>query len=848
MSVRIHDFEILREQIQARLVDYLTQKSVQFLDNGQRRFRCITGTHEDAHPSANIIPRSRGIMWKCHACGASGDIFDAAHFLDKKPVGPDEAFYTETVPFLCETLGIEFSTEPMTEEDAFRFKARRAYQMAACLVSEGDINELFTKELEFRGWDHNHIRDIGVGQVTDYGLFKTVLLKHFSEEFLQQIGLVGLGPERLFGSERMTFTLFDHKRRPVGFAARNLRYKEEGNDDQKYYNTTNTLLFQKGNYLYGIDGAAEDKDNIIYVFEGQADVVSYRTKLNRKNCVGLCGSAFTDGHIDLLREVGINRICICMDGDNAGRQATAKIVASLSCNPGLAVSVMTLPSGTDEKDLDAFLRKHGSKGWDEARTLAKTAFAWRLANRQPDEPVDKFIQEQVNTIINEADPIKSWRLIEELAHETNVPVQVIQDKVDFQRDHDRALLEQKRKVLADQLARAVQQNPDEGMLAIAKYQSALETVERTHKADFFDPAIQQNLVLAQRERQLHNNPGSYIKLGWKIFDQKTQGLPSEDIILFVGGKSNVGKTSLFANWAVNILQNNQDVIVVCMTIDDSHAKFVPRMVSYLSGLPTTPWIVKPNAAYRELGNKIPKELLPFNRETNQKFKNREEIIEHGNKAYATIEAFMKNGQLRVIDSPMTGGRLSVADKALQRLRRAYPTAKIVLFLDNFHNLEDFSENGSGQGREKWAALAQQMRNIATRDRILIFSTIEYIKMQDGTKPSNNNLAESRRMEYISDGVIHLVNHSHEFRNRPRACVVNWVDTHDVETRVTDGVAYPAPKVKPVVEMMFGKSKINSFKGSIFTKFNPDLSTFIEATEAEQDQFLARDLDQPWKQD
>ena len=68
MSVRVAEFDQLREQLQAKLLDYLRIKGVQVVSNGDTKFRCINPAHADAHPSAHIVPRTDGKYWCCFSC------------------------------------------------------------------------------------------------------------------------------------------------------------------------------------------------------------------------------------------------------------------------------------------------------------------------------------------------------------------------------------------------------------------------------------------------------------------------------------------------------------------------------------------------------------------------------------------------------------------------------------------------------------------------------------------------------------------------------------------------------------------------------------------------------------
>jgi DNA primase catalytic core len=850
MPFRISDFDAVREELQKKLKDYLQSRGVALKGNGTLRFSCINPEHDDSNPSANIVPNTDEREWVCHGCGAKGDIFDAAHCLEGLPVGSDETFYSHTVLELARRFDVAVKTDEMSEEEATRFRAFRAYQIAARHVVESEPSNAFKGALAARGWDREEyaesIKKLGLGQIPNYAKFQEDLASHdFSPEFLEKIGLRGDVMKWMSGPDRMVFCLYDHKKRPIAFTARNLKYeqeKENNKESKKYKNSGASCLFAKGHYLYGIDGAAEDTSKMVFVFEGQADVVSYRLRLGRHNCVAVGGTAFGEHHVALMRDLGLNKICLCLDGDDVGRKKTAEIVAAFGGNPGLSVDVITLPAMADAKDVDAFLRKYGRDGWDETVEQRKTAFAWRLCHRTADEPVDKFVSEQIGTIINEPSPIKSWQMIEELARETDYPIEVIRSQVDYQKDVSRSEMEQQKKALAEQAAKKLQANPMEGNLIIAQYSQRLETLDKEHGLDWFTPTAQVNLLSGLDEKQLKNDPGSYLKTGWPIFDGKMGGIPTEDILVFVGGKANTGKTSLFANLATRFIQHNDDVICVVVTIDDSHAKFVPRMVSRLAKLPG-PWISRPHTMYREYGDAIPADKLPY------PFKSKADVIKARQKAVDELRGYMAAGSLRIVDLNMTGARWAVVDQCSQKLRREYPNHKIVIFLDNFHNLEDFS-GMANDIREKFSELAGMLRNTATRDRALIFSTVEYTKIPRRVKPNNNNMAESRAMEYRADAIFHLVNDLDEFQGMEEQCKVKWLDKNEVPEAVVDDngeeqLIYPS---RPVVEMICGKNKINDFKGSIYFKFHPAICSYEEVKQKDQRYYAGVDGQQPWRRD
>lgn len=834
---KINEFDSVREQIQDKLLDYFAEMGVETKSNGGIYFRCIHPDHPDKSPSANIIPNSHNREWKCHGCGAHGDIFTAAHYLEQKPIGSDPDFYQDTVLYLANRYDIPIDLGEMTEEEKLQFNARRAIQFASRYMMDQEPSELFYTALSEREWDPDRVRRMGIGQIPNYSEYKKAMLENeFDETFLENIDLLGNNAMWMFRPDRMVFTQFDYRGRPVGFVARNLQYekeKEEGKETTKYRNTRSTGLYEKKRFLYNLDGAYEHPDRLVFVFEGQADVVSYRLRTGQSNCVALGGTAFTDDHVELLKELGIHNIALCLDGDDTGRKKTSEIVEHTGGNPGLSVNVITMPN---DEDVDSFLRKYGKESWDEAKEQMISAFAWNFKNRDPEQPVEEFIRSQVQNIINEQEPIKRLGMIRELARAVDMHEEDVRNQVEFQSNKKDSERHARLRGLVNKTAEKLKDSPDDAEMIVARFQVQKESLDREYGTDVISEDFQLKMLQDLREHELDHSEDAYLKVGWPIFDEKTQGLPAEDTIFFVGGKANVGKTSLFANLAVSILQENEDAICICYTIDDSYAKFAPRMVAKLSGLPTH-WVKRPYGMYKNLGNNVPPNLLPTG------FRSREEVVRAGTEANKTLQDWVRAGRLKLIDAPLSGATWGYADRVVRQVRKDNPTSKIVLFLDNFHNLRDFP---GGDFREKFSELADLIRNTTSRDRIMVFSTVEYTKLPDRVKPSNNNLAESRKMEYVADGIIHLVNHMHEFRNQLGDCKVFWPDANELETIIEeDGSTIQRGTRKPVVEMMFGKSKISSFKGSIYLEFDPERCTFKEGSDRDQIEWSQADGLQPW---
>lgn len=819
---KIADFDTIRTEIQSHLGDYLSEMVPGFSDHS---FRCISPLHEDNNPSANIVPQSEGTHWKCHGCGASGDIFTAAHLLESKPLNGSD-FIHENLMHLAEKYSIEVPLAEMSEHEIWTMKARRAFQLVATALLEQEPSPLFHNEISRRGWSEADCRAAGIWQVSD------------TQAFFQKLEDLGLGQDMLedlglndpwqFGPERMLFSLHDESGALVGFTARNLRFEAEREagvaNAKKFKNTTNTRLFTKRTHLYNLHVAKEYRDRVVYLVEGHPDVAAARFLGHTPNIVAIGGNSFTEDHVLALRSAGIRKICITMDGDASGQAKVPEIIETLSRNPGLDVTVLTLPPASDEKDVDAFIRKWGEQAWHEAKRTAVTAFAWMLKQRTT--PIDDdFVRAQIDLIANEEDHIRSYRMLKELAQAANYPEAVLERQLQTQRDAKHAEYESRLVSIGHDLGRTLLSNPSAIQGAIASAEQRLSGLQREFKNASFDPERQARRIQLLEERQREMTFDDGLRTGWPLFDRFTFGIPPEDTLIFIGGKANAGKTSLVANMAARILDRHDDTIVLVYTIDDNIEKFVPRMVGAIAGIPVQ-WVRKPTTTdpcylpYEKPGVRMSLETMLAKRKH----------------AYEKLDNWATDGRLIMWDAADSPATWEFVDSQLRTIRERFPKQRIVLFLDNFHNLQDAPEMDP---TPRAGYISGKIIQSIAKHRITAISTVEYTKLNDRVKPTNRNLADSRRMEYAADMIVHLVNHAHEFRTAPNKLLVKWLDP--LGWNASD--IYP--EERPVIEMMVGKSKISSFKGSIFYRFHQDNCSFEECSEEEQARFHEDGNKQPW---
>jgi DNA primase len=154
---------------------------------------------------------------------------------------------------------------------------------------------------------------------------------------------------------RIMFPIKDLDGNVVGFSGR--KFLPNTENESKYINTNETVVFKKGEILYNYSDCITDikLNKNVYLFEGFMDVIA-AVKSNIKNSVASMGTALTSNQINALKRI-TNNVTLCFDSDGPGVQATIKAIHLLT-NAEINVNVVVIPDG---KDADEYLFNNGSE-------------------------------------------------------------------------------------------------------------------------------------------------------------------------------------------------------------------------------------------------------------------------------------------------------------------------------------------------------------------------------------------------------------------------------------------------------------------------------------------------------
>ena len=158
--------------------------------------------------------------------------------------------------------------------------------------------------------------------------------------------------------DRVMFPIRNLKGQVIGFGGRII---DKG--EPKYLNSPETILFKKGQTLYGLFEARKfiREKSFVLVCEGYMDVVAL-AQMGFPNAVATLGTACSDSHIQLLLR-HTDRVVFSFDGDAAGLKAAKR--AFEASIPYLAddkeIRFLFLPK---EHDPDSFIRAFGQEKFE----------------------------------------------------------------------------------------------------------------------------------------------------------------------------------------------------------------------------------------------------------------------------------------------------------------------------------------------------------------------------------------------------------------------------------------------------------------------------------------------------
>lgn len=391
------------------------------LEKKGKNFFGVCPFHDDTNPSMSVSSDKQ--IYKCFSCGASGNVFN--FIMDYEHVS-----FKEALSILAKKAGITLNNISINTKENKYDKYYKMYDISLKLYQNNLNSNLGTSAKEYlhnRGINDELIKTfkIGLSTTSKDSLTKILNSKDYTNREIEQYGL-GNGTNDLY-INRIMFPLFDVANNIIGFSGR--IYNNSSNS--KYINTKETPIFKKGELLYNYYNAKESVRLLkkVILVEGFMDVIRLYS-IGITNTVALMGTSLTKEQINLLKRLSLN-ICLCLDGDSAGRKAMSVNGALLEEN-NFNVSVIELP---DNLDPDEYILKNSKDSYLSLLNNAipysdyKINYLKEGKNLLSIEEQTMYINSVIDEISKEKDSIKQELLLNKLSKEFNLDIQILKNKL-----------------------------------------------------------------------------------------------------------------------------------------------------------------------------------------------------------------------------------------------------------------------------------------------------------------------------------------------------------------------------------------------------------------------------------
>ncbi len=400
------------------------------LTKAGRNYRASCPFHAEKNPSFFVSPERQ--MWHCFSCNKGGSIFDFVMEIE----GVE---FSDALRTLAQRAGVELKKiDPKlkTEKSRLYEICNLASRFYVKQLEASQMGKKMKKYLASRGLKEETIKNWQIGYAPGgwRALFNFLKEHGYPESEIIKSGLAVAVDSREKQPydrfrDRIVFPISDINGSIVGFTARENPNSPDSRMG-KYINTPNTLIYDKGRILYGLDKAKLDirKNGQCVIVEGQMDVImSHQAGI--KNVLASSGTALTEFQLRIIKRYTDN-LAMAFDMDLAG-QTAAKRGFDLAVGLGFNTKIISL---ADNKDpADCILANLSL--WQEAikKTEKIVEFYLKQALKQYDaksvegkKEISKMVLPLVKKIPNK---VEQAHWLQEMASRLNVSENVLLDEM-----------------------------------------------------------------------------------------------------------------------------------------------------------------------------------------------------------------------------------------------------------------------------------------------------------------------------------------------------------------------------------------------------------------------------------
>lgn len=322
--------------------------------------------HSERTGSFAVTPGKN--LFHCFSCNRGGD--GIAFIMEK-----ENLTFMEAVTFIAKNNGIpiEYSDEERSEEELLEAKHKESL-----LVTLDHLHRFFVENLRvamtnesraareyaYGRWPEEFCSIAGIGYAPKDGntFMEYCRTKGLNEESLFELGMFKRnedGSVYAMFRQRIMIPVRNRWGRIIAYTARYI-----GNSDKvpKYINSSTSIVYSKGETLFGIDRASRQRDaDYFIVVEGAPDVLRMQS-VGYENTVAALGTAWTDNQFEQLKKFTAS-LCFIPDSDTTdGKQYGPGFEAVMAngasaIKKGFHVTVRELPFAKQngKNDADSYI-------------------------------------------------------------------------------------------------------------------------------------------------------------------------------------------------------------------------------------------------------------------------------------------------------------------------------------------------------------------------------------------------------------------------------------------------------------------------------------------------------------
>jgi replicative DNA helicase len=281
----------------------------------------------------------------------------------------------------------------------------------------------------------------------------------------------------------------------------------------------------------------------------------------------------------------------------------------------------------------------------------------------------------------------------------------------------------------------------------------------------------------------------------------------EDIrpyMYLAGGCANTGKSVLLQKLGLDIAELN-NCYVKYYSLDDDRQTTINRLIAMKFRMPI-------NAVRYPL----------------KYFRDQKEMLDKWNKAYNWIQSISNRfsvADLNTIGSTDIDDIVKDINITLEQIKvisdREQKQIGLTVIVDNFHDLGSRNFNSSNNENSRYQDCILKLNEVNTKHQIPILMSAEFKKANKISRPTMDLIRESVVTQYKTDCVMLCYNEVGMGFHSPSVYFER------------SGFKEPCP----ILEIKIAKSKVSSYKGTMFFKFFTEQSRIEECSEAECQQFI-----------